>query len=430
MIDLLRKYSAKLVASGLCDLNQAGGEPLFAALDDEMAWSSDSDPRQPLVRQTLERLGCSSLLLARPAGACQLALAELAREATLDGSLSITPGDCETRTFLHDLPVVRELSPQAIAGALSRRKGCVILTDEGVHIAAYGTVSPEQAHVTFSSVCFAGFVGYFANHLRRLRQNTATPAQRQTFARIAALLPPGRADAPALASGPFDTEEQARAAIIQAGAKTVEYGLVDSYFGNISYRLASPAHTKAPASDTILISQTGSSLDELAPCIDPCRMDGGSCAALTASSEFSAHKAIYEGEGAPAQDGGPGGAQAILHGHPPFCVILSLDCPLLDCPSLGQCHRACPRPRCVEDSATCLNVPIVPGEVGTGPHGLCNTLPPAILSTLGPRRAAIVYGHGLFALGQRDFRDAFATLMQVEAFCRQEFFRRVGEFGE
>ena len=22
--------------------------------------------------------------------------------------------------------------------------------------------------------------------------------------------------------------------------------------------------------------------------------------------------------------------QAILHGHPPFCVILSLDCPLLD----------------------------------------------------------------------------------------------------
>ncbi len=418
MIDLLRKYSAKLAVSGLCE----PGEPLFAALDDELVWNTDSDPRQPLLLGVLERLNISALLLARPAGAHQQALAELAREAIADGSLSITPGDCETRTFLHDLPVVRELTPQAIATALSHRKGCVIFAEGQVHIAAYGTVSPEQAYVTFSSVCFAGFVAYFAGHLRRLRQNSATPAQKQAFSRIAALLPPGRADAPGLLPGPFATEEQARAAIIQAGAKTVEYGLVDSYFGNISYRLS----TLDPTRDTILISQTGSSLDELAPCIDPCRLDGGSCAALTASSEFSAHKAIYEGEGAPST----GGTQAILHGHPPFCVILSLDCPLLDCPDLGQCHRACPRTRCVEDSASCLNVPIVPGEVGTGPFGLCNTLPPAILSTLGPRRAAIVYGHGLFALGQRDFRDAFATLMEVEAFCRQEFFRRVGEFGE
>lgn len=422
MIDLLRKYSAKLAASGLCDPREEGGEPLFAALDDELVWNTDFDPRQPLMLGILERLNISALLLARPAGAHQQALAELARDAVADGTLSITPGDCETRTFLHDLPVVQELTPQAIAAALSQRKGCVIFAEGQVHIAAYGSVSPEQAYVTFSSVCFAGFVAYFAGHLRRLRQNRATPAQRQAFSRISALLPPGRADAPGLLPGPFATEQQARAAIIQAGAKTVEYGLVDSYFGNISYRLSSPEPTR----DTILISQTGSSLDELAPCIDPCRLDGGSCAALTASSEFSAHKAIYEGEGAPST----GGAQAILHGHPPFCVILSLDCTLLDCPDLGQCHRACPRSRCIEDASTCLNIPIVPGEVGTGPFGLCNTLPPAILSTLGPHRAAIVYGHGLFALGSRDFREAFDTLMEVEAFCRQEFFRRVAELGE
>jgi hypothetical protein len=36
-----------------------------------------------------------------------------------------------------------------------------------------------------------------------------------------------------------------------------------------------------------------------------------------------------------------------------------------------------------------------------------------------------VYGHGLFTLGAVDFRDAFATLMDVEHFCRAEYFRRM-----
>jgi ribulose-5-phosphate 4-epimerase/fuculose-1-phosphate aldolase len=186
---------------------------------------------------------------------------------------------------------------------------------------------------------------------------------------------------------------------------------VDSYFGNISYRLG----------DTILISQTGSSLDELGPCIDPCRMDGSSCAGITASSEYSAHKAVYEAEG---------NARAILHGHPRFSVILSLDCERLDCPRLGECHRACDTPRAVTDPTGGLDVPIVPGEVGTGPFGLCNTLPQALVGTAGDRRGAIVYGHGLFTLGAVDFRDAFATLMDVEHFCRAEYFRRVAQLGE
>ena len=61
--------------------------------------------------------------------------------------------------------------------------------------------------------------------------------------------------------------------------------MVDSYFGNISYR----------DGNTIYISQTGSSLDDLAGCIDPCPVDGSTCAAITASSEYSAHRDIYLG---------------------------------------------------------------------------------------------------------------------------------------
>jgi len=323
--------------------------------------------------------------------------------------------------------VVDGLAAAGITQALRQRKGCVILHDNEAFVAAYGTVSPEQAYVTFSSMCFACFVAYFAEHLRLARLGQLTPARSAGFARIKALLPPDRADRPELLPGPFDSEAQAREAMIQAGRHTVEYGLVDSYFGNISYRL--PGNGPGKGSDTILISQTGSSLDELGACIDPCPMDGSSCAGLTASSEYSAHKAVYEAEQRGTLTNG--GARAILHGHPRFSVILSLDCERLDCPKLGECHRACDTPRSVG-----LGVPIVPGEVGTGPYGLCNTLPQALVgtkggtkgATTGQRRGAIVYGHGLFTLGAVDFRDAFQTLMDVEHFCRAEYFRRVARF--
>jgi ribulose-5-phosphate 4-epimerase/fuculose-1-phosphate aldolase len=412
----LARYAAKLAASGLC----APGEVLLAALDDELAWSRAADigdPRQPLMEEVFAGLNISALLLARPGGVYQAVMAELARQALADGTGTITPGDCETRTFLHDLPVVRGLTAQGVIQALRRRKGCVVLHEGEAHVAAFGTVSPEQAYVTMSSMCFACFVAYFAGHLRAVRAGEMTPERRAGFARVKALLPPEREDIPDLLPGPFASEDAARAAMIQAGRQTVDYGLVDSYFGNISYRLGG----------TILISQTGSSLDELGPCIDPCRMDGSSCAGLTASSEYSAHKAVYEAELSGA------GARAILHGHPRFSVIVSLDCERLTCPKLGECHRACDTPRAVVDTAggaaSGMDVPIVPGEVGTGPFGLCNTLPPALVATTGERRGAIVYGHGLFTLGAKDFRDAFQTLMDVERFCRAEYFRRVAELG-
>ena len=432
---LLAKYTAKLSASGLI----APGGVLIAALDDELAWSVENDPRQPLMEAVFAGLNISALLLARPAGVYQAVMVERARQAISTGTNSITPGDCETRTFLHDLPVVDALgngglSADGIIQALRQRKGCVILTGspEGGEalVAAFGTVSPEQAYVTMSSMCFACFVAYFAEHLRLARLGQLTPQRRAAFARITALLADDRTDLPDLLPGPFDSEDAARAAIIEAGRHTVEYGLVDSYFGNISYRL--PVNGQDTGSETILISQTGSSLDELGPCIDPCRMDGGSCAGITASSEYSAHKAVYEAEMASGASGA--GARAMLHGHPRFSVILSLDCERHTCPKLGECHRACDTPRAVCDNAAGLNIPIVPGEVGTGPFGLCNTLPPALAATTGDAsgkgRGAIVYGHGLFTLGATDFRDAFQTLMDVEHFCRAEYFRRVAQLDE
>jgi len=172
----------------------------------------------------------------------------------------------------------------------------------------------------------------------------------------------------------------------------VDCRLVDSYFGNISCLFK----------DILYISQTGSSLDELRGCIDPVPMDGSSCVGITASSELSAHRAIVTA----------GTHRTVLHGHPKFSVILSLACNEKNCVLRGQCHLRCPRQR------QAAGVPIVSGEVGTGPYGLCHTVPPA----LAEHRGAIVYGHGVFTVGKTDFNDAFASLLDIENACRKEYF--------
>ena len=128
--------------------------------------------------------------------------------------------------------------------------------------------------------------------------------------------------------------------LAEAGRAVVSRGLVDSYFGNISYVLG----------DNILISQTGSSLDELEGCIDMAPLDGSSSSGITASSELSAHRNIFLQTG----------ERAILHGHPKFSVIMSMYCNKERMPS-GQTATGHARKR-----GTFSILPIVPGEIGTG----------------------------------------------------------------
>jgi hypothetical protein len=64
------------------------------------------------------------------------------------------------------------------------------------------------------------------------------------------------------------------------------------------------------------------------------------------------------------------------------------------------------------------DVPIVAGEIGAG--GLARRVPPVI----GNRGQAIVYGHGVFTIGRADFAEPFHTLVTIERWCRQEYFRR------
>jgi ribulose-5-phosphate 4-epimerase/fuculose-1-phosphate aldolase len=403
MKELLRKYEAKLVRAGLAP----AGAPLLAGLDDELLWNRRSSRTTPLAR-LFDNLSVNSLVLlplSEPHASC---VAHCAAQALKSDGV-ITPQDCETRTFLHDLPVVRGFDVSALLAALERRKGAVIL-EQGVPdipwVIATGSVSPEQGFVTCSSISFACFVKLFADALEFSRRRPGMPlpaTHAASLVRAMAHLPLLEAEPPRFRQAPFASEEELYLAIIEAGRATVEYGLVDSYFGNISYL------RRQPPPETLFISQTGSSLDELAGHVDPCPLDGSSTAALTASSELTAHiQALTRS-----------GAAALLHGHPKFSVIMSMDCAKPDCPSRGRCHLECREERLVR------GVPVVPGEVGTGPFGLCNTLPPA----LERYDRAMVHGHGVFCLGREDFNQAFAALLEVERSCMWACLERLAAMG-
>lgn len=375
----------RLAKAGLC----LPGRGLVAERDDVLVFSRD-DPLHGLLAEVVDRLGVGSLILAPPAEPYAGILEYLAaREAP-----AIRPRDCETRTFFHDIPVVTDPTAEAVVAALSRRKGAYL---PGLGILAHGALSPEQAFVTVSSVALAAFVKFFSDALAAKRAGELPAPLAEALSRaVAALPPPPPAIPPVLAKGPFATKSSALAAMAEAGRVTVELGLVDSVFGNISYTL----------DGVVLISQTGAALDALTGQVDACPLDGSSCAGLTASSELAAHAALARLDGRPA----------ILHGHPKFAVIASMDCAATDCPERGACHVACPAKRFLGQA------PIVPGEVGAGPRGLVHTMPPALVG----RAGVVVLGHGVFTAGRTDFGEALAALCAIEGLARRQCLAALG----
>ncbi|HKK00275.1 MAG TPA: class II aldolase/adducin family protein [Desulfotignum sp.] len=402
MENLVKKYAKKLVDAGL-GAPFGPGSPLVGGLDRDLVWNTTA-PEIPVLEKMFLHLNINSLVFLRPGFPYDLIIGFLAGRA-LKGGGSVVPRDCETRTFLHDLPVVDRFELQAVVQALKQRKTVIVQGNEpntkflGPAVIAPGTVSPEQGFVHISSVCFACFVAFFSDYLAGLKSGRHDPEMDRVFDRV---LPFLQNQLPAsfddLMHGPFSREQEVYAAMVQAGRKIVDLGLVDSYFGNLS----------CCRHNTLYISQTGASLDELAGCIDPVPLDGSSTAGITASSELTAHLETVARTG----------CQVILHGHPKFCVIASMDCDPVRkaaCAFADRCHTHCPLPRHIG------SVPIVPGEVGTGPFGLCNTLPRAFAAS----DSVIVHGHGLFVTGKTDFIRAFSTLAAVETSCKNRYLEQV-----
>ena len=383
MKDQMAKYTAKLRA----DRSAEYGRIAFAAKDDVMISSGEPELAK-LAQQVLSRLNCVALVAARPA----LPFADLLLARTPAAVSSIVPRDTETRTFLHDIPFIRvaELTKDPageIARLLGSRKGVIV---EGVGIIANGALTVEQAFINYSSIFHSTFVKYLQD---LLSDGFKLPGEREAFAAFRdGWLKPLSAEGLTFSEGPLTDHNLILDEMARVGRYTVERGLVDSFFGNISCRNG----------EIIYISQTASSLDELEGCIDPVTFTNSSTTGITASSELAAHRRIYE----------TGDALTVLHGHPKFAVVMSMLCEEEHCP-VTDCWKDCPKVRFLGGT------PVVAGEIGAG--GLAKRVPPVIG---GPGRA-LVYGHGLFTIGRKDFGEAFRAMVEVENWCRREYFRRL-----
>ena len=387
MHDLFSKYAGKLLRDRIAEPDSIR----FYRLDDRVM-ASREDEWLSVFTRVFEGLNITALLLARP----PLAVADALVAAAGPAAVRIIPKDSETKTFHHDFPFLRKSEwkdrsaedvAARITSCLKERKALII---EGLGLVGSGSVTVEQAYIAYSTVFHASFLKFGLDILER---GFRSAEERQVFEEMRRTWG-GAVDASGvtLASGPFPDERSVLDGISAAGRATVELGLVDSFFGNISYF----------DGRTIYISQTASSLDELEGHIDPFPLDGSSTAGLSASSELPAHRAIYQSSD----------LHAILHGHPKFSVILSMFCEERDC-GIEDCGKDCARKR-----ATC-GFPIVPGELGAG--GIARTVPPAIREP----GSCIVYGHGVFTAGRRGFREAFDALVDVENRCREEYFALV-----
>ncbi|MDD2273357.1 MAG: class II aldolase/adducin family protein [Desulfuromonadaceae bacterium] len=386
MRDHILKYTAKLIS----ERSAQAGQIAFAVQDDELL--SDGKPfLAALSEKTLSRMNALALVAAVPA----LPFADFLIQRAACYEHIITPRDTETRTFLHDIPIIRkgEIGSdivERIATLLGNRKGIVV---EGIGIIAAGALTVEQAYINWSSIYHSTFIKY----LEDLFENGyMLPGEEEAFNYFRhTQLVPLSSEGLAFRQGPLYEKSDILEEIASVGRYTVQRGLVDSFFGNISYS----------SRNIIYISQTASSLDELPGCIDPVPFATSSTVGITASSELVAHRAIFEETG----------CRAILHGHPRFAVVMSMLCHEKESCLVTDCWKDCAKVRFLGDT------PVVAGEIGAG--GIAKNVPPVI----GKTGSTVVYGHGVFSIGTSDFREAFQALVDVENWCRVEYFRLFDE---
>jgi len=375
MHQLLRIYAHRLETEGCV----RPGRVAIACRNERISTIGPRD-LAPLATDLLERLPGAAVVLAEP----QLPYPQLLLKRAWPVLSPLVPNDSESRSFLHDIPLVdakdKTLIPGTLAAVLARRKGCII---GKLGLVAQGALTVEQAYIAYSSLYHACFIKYLED---LLRDGCQLPDE-STDQIVQRHLTPTGMVIPAFQNGPFEGAEQIMSELATVGRATVEMGLVDSFFGNISY--AGP--------DALYISQTAARLDALEHQIDPIPYDCSSTAGITSSSELPAHQAIVKATG----------CRAVLHGHPRFPVVMSFFSNQTEHEGIDQV----------------CGIPVVGGEGGQG--GLSRTVSHAFCLTRA--RAVIVRGHGVFSIGQNDFREAFAALVATEQHCRQEYCRRLVE---
>ncbi|MCX8030222.1 MAG: class II aldolase/adducin family protein [Thermodesulfovibrionales bacterium] len=425
MIKLINKYLNKLYDHGLANKNHT----TFIAFDTEIISNRTLNDRVKKLKILLDKMNINSLLYAEPTTLYSEILSHLAENDYIKVDYSSTEGikkydfikkiiplDSESRMFLNDIPIISKFSLNLMDKALSVRKSVIVGKRK---IITHGSLTPEQAFINFSSTCFAILVKYFFDslyYIEKLYNKNKKPENtfleafnvirsnlENTFPQVNLKLKKDNFEElqiKKLLDQKLKDENEISDAISYVGKVLVKHRLVNSCFGNLSYVFG----------DKIYITQTGSSLDELHDSIEAVPLDGSSTVGITASSEYSTHKKIYYTTG----------NVAIVHGHPPFSVIMSLYCTKRDCPNYSKrhlCNTLCKEQRQIN------GIPIVIGEIGTGIKGIVNTVPISIKKS----GVVLVYGHGVFASAM-NFNKALSLIFKVEDMCRRKYFRLIDTY--
>lgn len=288
----------------------------------------------------------------------------------------IDPNDSESRMFLKKILVAKSDDEQILL-ELFNQTNVIILPDYSLLVKSHKNI--QEAGMFVSTACFAMYVKFMLEftqnqnlkHYITFVVNAVNDYKKQLLNFV---------------DRPTQHISDINNAIIEAGKFTVKAGLVDSFFGNISYK----------SNQDIYITKTTSHLDKLEGQITICNNDNYDECKKIASSELPAHKLIYE----------KNNVKAIIHGHPKFAVIMSMICNENNCKNKDNCYTKCTTKRTIQ------NTPIVSGEVGDGKYGLYRTVPDNI-----SKGSVIVFGHGVFASGKDNFNEAFENLLTTEISC-------------
>lgn len=173
--------------------------------------------------------------------------------------------------------------------------------------------------------------------------------------------------------------------ISKFGKKLVQYGFVNSHFGNISVRVG----------NKILITRSGSMLDELNKnSFVEVAVDKPGKSDKIASMETPVHREIYKQTP----------ALAVIHAHCPFAVVLSM---------VMKKNKI--KPDDVESKYFLKEIPIIAGMSGS-PELAADSA-----NALKNHRAIIVKDHGVITVG-KNIEEAYTHICIVEHSCKLKYY--------
>ncbi|GAB4291585.1 MAG: hypothetical protein Kow0068_16910 [Marinilabiliales bacterium] len=302
-----------------------------------------------------------------------------------DNDNNLKPLDTESLIITPEIHLIDDILN------INTEKDCsYIVKNQGIIVASD---SLESAFIKASVVAFSAFISFFYNYLNDFNKHNISDIQQNIFNKITSYY---KNHLNKISANIFNlteslkTEAEILHSIINTGKIMVNTKMVDSVFGNVSYR----------HNNSLYITTTGSYLNKLENSVIKAPLQG-SCD--KASSELPAHQAVLK----------DCNSCGIIHGHPRFSVIMSLLCEKANCENKGNCHVLCKEKRYIND------IPIVSGISGGGKNSIAETLPLAMKES----DTVIVLGHGVFVKSSNGLSYGVKKLLETEKTCFNNYLK-------